>query len=91
MFHEHKKEIEGMKLIINAVADTPPCMSIHSIQDAIHKDLSLQKIKEHIIKGLLFNQNVTCQEMIPYWTISDDLTMIHMVAMKGKRVIILEE
>ena len=79
--HEENKDevINGLDIRVEVVqveTDVPECMSIQWIQQATKQDEHLQRLQCFIITGWLNAREQLHQDIKPYWSITDDMSVI---------------
>ena len=75
---------------IQSMTDSPECMSISQIQQAMMQDEHLQHLKNNIISGWPATKDQLHINIRPYWPYKDDLAVIDGIVMKGRHIIIPE-
>ena len=93
--HNHKenidKAINGLDIrvdVVQVVTDVPECMSIQQIQQATKQDEHLQRLQCFIITGLPDAREQLHQDIKPYWSIKDEMSVIDGVITKDRCIII---
>ena len=87
-------EIPGLKPGINAVCTMTEILACICIQDILlakHQNDHLQQLNEYVVRGLPVSRNKISQEMMPYLTLRDNLSMIDGILLKGRNAIMAEE
>ena len=72
----------------NSTTNVPTCLTTKDIQIIMQDGTHLQDLMIYRIEGWPSNRNIVKQDIGPFWTLEDELSMIGEIAMKGNRVII---
>ena len=83
--------INGLHIRVDAVqvvTGVPECMSIQQIQQTTRQDEHLQRLQHFIITGWADAREQLHEDIKPYWSIKDDISVIDGVIMKGRCIMI---
>ena len=70
--------------MVNMTVDIPICTSIEDIKAVTDKDVELQMLKAHIIKGWSHTKEGLQPGVEKYWLITHEHKMTDCIVMKGK-------
>ena len=76
--------------VIQSMTGVPDCMSISQIQQVTLQDRHLQWLKNNTIAGWPAIKDQLLQDIRPYWSYKDELSVIDGVVMKCRWIIIPE-
>ena len=77
-----------LQVDIKIMTDMPECLSMTELQQASSHDNHLQKLKHFIITGWLHSNDKISEELKPYWSHRDELTVNDGIVLTGRCIII---